>query len=246
MGKKKMSRKSNRRGSNGMSAADRLAYKGPPGIGMNIRRVPVPLPVILNNEVISKVFRFKLAAGVAEGTTYNFSAAKLCSLLVYGTATNTTATMAWRAVMIRWIELRSTVTQVSGQFGPLDVGVEFAGTGNGQQGSALKASCMSIGATEVGAFRYTPNIKQQAAQWQDGSNVTPPILFSVTAGGGSVLDIALLLSTTGDTITPSQRSIALSLVVIGQEYWLALDNNAGGNLSTSNQWTPMPNLVTTT
>jgi hypothetical protein len=198
-------------------------------------------PPYRSNLCIRKVFRFVLGSSVTEGTSYNISAAKLCALISVG-VTSTTVYQLFEQVRIRKITLWSSVSQTTGTFVPRTVSIELSGTGNGSQGSELKCCDMSVGATRVAKACIKPRINMQGAQWQNGNVTTPPLLFTLIAGGGAVCDIELDCVVTGDS--------RVGLVTVtgpatpGQPYWLALDNNAGGNLSTSDNWSPMNDLIT--
>lgn len=223
-----------------------LALKGPPGATfVGTRKPPKHPPPFVSNLVVRKNFRFVLGSSVAEGTTYSISAAKLCALISIGTVLNSTVVQMFEAVRIRKIRMWSSVTQTSGTFAPKTIAMEFSGTGNGIQGPNIKISDMSVGATEVARLQYVPSINTQPAQWQNGSSNSPPLMFTVTAGGGAVIDLELDLTVTADT-RATNNSTAVSTAVLGQIYYLAMDNNCGGNLSTSNNWSPMAELITTT
>jgi len=240
MGRKR--RNKNRRGG-GNNQSNKLAYLGPPGADTAPVRIPSMPPHYRSNLCVRKVFRFVLSSAVAEGGVSSISSAKLCALLCVG-VTSTTVYQLFEQVRIRKISLWSSVQQTTGLYLPRTVSIEMSGVGNGQQGSALKDCDMSVGATRVARACIKPRTNMQGAQWQNGNVTTPPLLFTLIAGGGSVCDIELDVVFTGDARV-GQVSVT-GPATVGQVYWLALDNNAGGNLSSSNTWSPMPDLLTVT
>jgi hypothetical protein len=236
-------RRGRRKRSNNTGAGnDRLAYMGPTAGPMG--RIPAQPPKYLSNLVVRKVFRF-VSTGGADGTTYNISAAKLCALI--GVATTTTnIVQMFEAVQIVSIKMWSSADQSSGIFLPRTVAAEFSGTAAGVYGPQAKASDMSVGSTHVGKIMIRPPRGSQSAQWQSGSTSSPAQFFSITAGTGAVLDITLNLTVTGDSRSSNNSVTVNGPAAVGQVYWLSLDNNAGGNLSTANVWSPMPELTTIT
>jgi len=207
-------------------------------------RAPSQPPRYLSNLVIRKVFRFVATSG-ADGTSYAISAAKLCALIGIATTTTNIIQM-FEAVQVVSITMWSSADQSSGIFLPRTVSAEFSGTGNGIVGPQAKASDMSVGATRVGKICLRPLRGSQASQWQNGATNSPANFFTITAGQGAVLDICLNLTVTGDTRSTNNNVTINGPAVVGQVYWLALDNNAGGNQASNNVWSPMPELITIT
>lgn len=235
-------RRSRRSRGNNNNANRNLGYMGPtagPG-----GRAPAQPPKYLSNLVVRKVFRFVCSSG-GDGTVYNFSAAKLCALIGIATTTTNIIQM-FEAAQINWITMWGSTDQVSGVFLPRTISAEFSGLGNGIVGPQAKASDMSVGATRVGRLHLRPPRGSQSSQWQNGATNSPSLLFSLTAGTGAVVDICLNLTVTGDNRTTNNNVTINGPATVGQVYWLALDNNAGGNQSTANVWTPMPELITIT
>lgn len=241
MGRK--NRRGNRRNrGNGASRGDNLGYMGP--VAGPRGNVPSQPPKYLSNLVIRKVFRFVAGSG-ADGTSYQISPAKMCALIGIATTTTNIVQM-FEAVQVVSIRMWSSADQSSGIFLPRTVSAEFSGTALGIIGPQAKASDMSVGATRVGKLSLKPPRGSQAAQWQSGSTSSPPLFLTLTAGTGAVVDLCLNLTVTGDTRATNNSVTVNGPAVVGQVYWLALDNNAGGNLSSANVWTPMPELVTIT
>jgi len=198
----------------------------------------------LSNLIVRKTFRFVATSG-ADGTTYNFSAAKLCSLIGIAT-TSTNIIQMFESVQVVMIRCWSSTDQSSGIFLPRTISAEFNGTSLGIIGPQGKASSMSTGATRVAHFTLRPPKGSQAAQWQSGSTSSPAQFFSITAGNGAIVDIVLNLTVTGDSRSSNNNVTVNGPAVVGQVYWLALDNNAGGNLSSADVWSPMPELISIT
>jgi hypothetical protein len=242
MARKRRNRQFRRNNNSTVGASDRLGYMGP-SAGPSGRAQAQP-PKYLSNLVVTKVFRF-VSTGGADGTAYTISAAKLCSLIAIATTT-TSLVQLFEAVQIKWIKMWSSADQSSGIFLPRTIACEFSGTAAGVYGPQAKASDMSVGATRVGKLMIRPPRVSQAAQWQSGSTSSPPLFFTLTAGQGAIVDICLNLTVTGDSRATNNSVTINGPATVGQVYWLALDNNAGGNLSTANVWSPMPELITIT
>jgi hypothetical protein len=221
---------------------DRLALLGPAAGPMG--RCPSQPPKYLSNLVVRKCFRF-VSTGGADGTAYTISPAKLCSLIVIA-ITTTSVIQIFEAVQVVSIRMWSSADQSSGVFLPRTVSAEFSGTAPGIYGPQAKASDMSVGSTHVGKIMIRPPRGSQASQWLSGSTSSPPQLFTITAGTGAVLDLTVNLTVTGDARSSNNSITVNGPANVGQVYWLALDNNAGGNLSTANVWSPMPELITIT
>lgn len=229
-------------GNSNNGGGQRLAYLGPTG-GPRPASIPAP-PRYLSNLIVRKTFRFVATSG-ADGTIYNFSAAKLCSLIGIATTTTNIVQM-FEAVQVVMIRCWSSTDQSSGIFLPRTISAEFNGTALGIVGPQGKASDMSTGATRVAHFTLVPPKGSQASQWQSGSTSSPAQFFSITAGSGAIVDIVLNLTVAGDARSTNNSVTVNGPAVVGQVYWLALDNNAGGNLSAANVWSPMPELISIT
>jgi hypothetical protein len=236
----KKSKKQMRRKKGGMDS-DQLAYSGP--IFNGSTRVELAPRVLTSNLTVVKVFRFMLGNSVAEGTVYNFSAAKLCALISIG-QTSTTLAQLFERVQIKWIKAWSTTAQTSGLFVSKSITIQYSGTGNGIVGPDTMVSDTSVGATRNARLKYAPPKTCQASQPQDGGTTSPSRLFSIIAGGGCIVDICLNLTVTGNARSTTFSTTVTGPATVGQIYWLALDNNAGANLSTSDNWAPMPELLT--
>lgn len=227
-----------------MPSGDMLSLRGPPGAASSLISCPVTPPKYVSNLVVRKNFRFVLSSG-ADGTKFNFNAPKLCALISYATST-TNLVQAFESVKIKKITLWSATDQSSGIFLPRTVAVEFPGTTLGLQGATIMESDMSTGSNRVARVRLRPNPGSQAGQWQSGITTNTGTLFTLIAGQGSIVDVDLLLTVSGDARTSNNSTTVTGPATVTGVYWLSLDNNCTGSLSTGNAWTTMPELVTIT
>lgn len=219
-------------------------------------RMSIPAPPSYDaSSIVSRRFRFQYAYTPSSGTaTFNISAAKLGALQVIGTVVNTTAVQLYEAVRIRKVELWASPTADSNE---VDVAVIFQGATLGAAGANRQMSDTTIGMTKGAYVGLTPGKlgSTQASQWQKtDTNVGNVTLFTLIvsstntgATGVSTVtcDVHVALRITADARTTA-NSVTLTTVAVGAFYNLALDNPAGGTLSSANSWTPDRTLVTTT
>jgi hypothetical protein len=136
--------------------------------------------------------------------------------------------------------------------------IEFAGTTGGIVGNNHSKACQSSGMTHPGYISIKPPRLSQAADWQNGdTNGTVAtsqwftIVITSTSGVATTiniftLDLHVTVRVSTDARLAAVSTIAgLGTVVVGSLYYLALDNPAGGTLSSTNNWPPI-GLVTTT
>ncbi len=205
-------------------------------------------PEYFANTVVSRVFRFKYAF-TSSPQTYNISASKLCALQVIGTTTNTSATQLFEAVKVRKIEVWGGPLATGNAF---EAAVTFSGNALGVTGPNRTYSASSVGMTRPAYVCAKPGKETQAAQWQSGdTNVGTNTLFTLNfaAVGASptttvTIDVHLVLRVTHNTRT-SNNTVTLTTVALTSMYYLALDNAAGGTLSSASDLAPDRNLVTT-
>jgi len=196
-------------------------------------------PPYVSNLVVHKTFRFIATAAAA----YPISPSQLCSLMVIGTTTNTSATMLFERVRLRCVEMWAAPATAS--LGtPVQISVAFSGTGGGTQGNDVIHSDTSIGLTRVAHVRAKPPIGTQTAQWSNGDTVGTGIntLFTVVVTVGTVIDVTVDLACTNDTRV-ANNTVVLTTVALSQLYYLALNNSAGAGASTM---APDASLITTT
>lgn len=206
---------------------------------------PRPMP-FTSAPVITKKFRF--SGGTGAGGTYNISPCKLCALISTCTVTSTQVTQFFDAVRLISVEIwAGQDTGLSNQ--PTTVSVIFNGNVPGSLGNDASFTDTSIGATRVAHVKASPPTQSQSAQWSSGNNTAPGnnLLFAIAIPEYSVIDITAQFSvpsqlrTAANTVTLSGATAALTGV-----YYLALDNNAGGNLSVGSALPPADLLLPTT
>lgn len=217
--------------------------------------VPYP-PEYSPTTQCTKVYRFINYHTGDEGTqTYNISPAKVCALQCIGQVTNTSATQIWESAKISKIRLWASPP---GDGNIVHARIEFAGTTGGIVGNNHSKACQSSGMTHPGYISIKPPRLSQAADWQNGdTNGTVAtsqwftIVITSTSGVATTiniftLDLHVTVRVSTDARLAAVSTIAgLGTVVVGSLYYLALDNPAGGTLSSTNNWPPI-GLVTTT
>jgi len=193
-------------------------------------------PSYISNLVVHKTFRFiSTAAG-----TFNITPANLCSLMVIGTTTNTSATMLFERVRLRRVEMWAAPSTAALGV-PVQISVAWSGTGGGTQGNDQIHSDTSIGLTRVAHVRAQPSVGTQTSQWSNGDSTGTGVnvLFTLVVVVGTVIDVTVDLACTND-IRVTNNTVALTTVVLSQLYYLAL-NNTG-----TNTLVPDASLITTT
>ncbi len=235
--------KNRRRGRN--RSENQLSLVGPRGIN-GLINCPSQPPKMISNLVIRKTFRFVLSTSVTSEQQFTFTPAKIGALMGYAT-NSTTIIQLFESVRIRKITVWSSVNnQTTANIAPRTVAVVFFGNALGIMGSNQSAQDMSVGQTRVAKVALRPAPGSQASQWQSTLTSSLPAFFGITAAGGSVCDIDLEATITPDSRAGNASVTVTGAAVVGQLYYLALDNNAGGTGSVSNQWVPPPDLITIT
>jgi len=217
------------------------------GVMMRVDHLTNPRPMPFTSAIVlTKKFRF--FGGSGTGGTYNISPTKLCALVTTCTVTSTQATQWFDAVRLISVEIwAGQNTGASNQ--PNTISVIFNGNAAGLLGSDASFTDTSIGSTRVAHVKASPPTQSQTAQWQSGVTNSPGsnLLFSFSIPDFAVIDI------TGEFSIPSQLRTSLNTVslsgataVITGTYYLALDNNAGGGLSSGSALPPADPLLPTT
>jgi len=122
----------------------------------------------------------------------------------------------------------------------------FSGSSLGIQGSGIDHNDMSVGQTRVAKLKVRPAPNSQAAQFQETVTTNTSQMFQLVAAGGAVCDLRMRATITHDA-RPTNNSVTVTgPAVVGNFYYLALDNNAGGTGSVGNVWVPPPSIITIT
>ncbi len=213
-------------------------------------------PAYVASTLTHRVFRFiNFHTGDEGQQTYQISPAKVCALQVIGTVLNTSANQLYESARITKIRAWANPT-VDGNIATMRV--EFGGTAPGILGNNKSKSCQSSGTSNPGYLSLKPDFRSQAAQWQNGDVTTAPatsewfrIVINTSSSAGTTtniytVDLHVTLRTTSDPRLTAPSTVLLSTVAVGSFYNLALDNPAGGTLSSGNNWVPSQTLATTT
>ncbi len=217
--------------------------------------IPRP-PHYIATTLVHRIFRFiNYHTGDEGQQTYQISPAKVCALQVIGTVVNSSAAQIYEAAKI---------TKIQGWANPTSDGniatmrIEFAGTAPGIVGNNKSMSCQSSGTSNAGYLTLKPDPLSQAAQWQNGDVTTTPassewfrIVINTSSGVATTvnvftIDLHVTLRMTADPRLLASSQVGLTTVAVGSFYNLALDNFAGGTLSSSSNWVPSQTLATTT
>lgn len=195
-------------------------------------------PQYIANVVTTKTWRFCPTVTGA----YTITAAKLCGLLSYA-STTTAIHQVYESVRIHYIRVwgaAGSTTAVG------SVSVTYFGQNLGSAGANSTISDTTVGATRVAAIHAPPPRDSQAAQWQSGqTNVGTVNLFEVNCPAGGVIDVHLSMKVSHNLRTVGTNNATLGIAgVVGQLYYLALDNAYGGTGSVGNTINPDPSLVT--
>jgi len=203
-----------------------------------------PPPYVANIH-FRKTFRFvNTNSGQTTESAFTITAAKLGALLAVGKTVNATVIQMFESIKINYVECWQAPS--SNNLLPKTISVTYAGVNLGAQGSDISRSDMSIGATRVAHVKAYPRRDSQAAQWQSTqTNVGTVTMFSIVCSFGAVIDVCLECVITPDSKT-ANNTVTLTTVAVGETYYLALDNPAGGTGSSANTLTPDPTLNTTT
>jgi len=207
------------------------------------RAVPEP-PPYRANAIIRKTFRFVNTGGAATEQVFNISAAKIGALMAVTNVANTTLTQFFETIRIKRVSVwqgPNTNTLL-----PRTVSVQFNGGNLGITGSDQPISDMSVGSTRVAHVSAKPRKGiDQAAQFQPTqTNVGVVQLFAIVCSLGAVIDVKMEGVFSSDTRV-TNNTVPIVTAVLGQIYYLALDNAAGATLSSANFLTPDPTLITT-
>lgn len=199
-----------------------------------------PPPYTANFTVPQRRFRFIASAA----GTYQITPAKLGALLSYGTLVNQVGQI-FEQVRVHSV----SVWSMSSTTAPVTCSVTFEGVLGGLLGRNYTVSDTSMGSSRNSHIRAVPPINSQAAQWQN-CNVNNAIsqnnIFSIFLGSASsVIDVVLSLAATRDARVTPVQTVNVVTAVVGQFYYMALDNAAGGTGSIGNQLIPDGSLITT-
>jgi len=214
------------------------------------------VPQYRPTSIVRRVFRFINQHTGDEGLqTYQISPAKVCALQVIGSVVNSQVVQIYESARIRKIRIWVSPA-TDGNIGTARI--EFAGTIGGIIGPNRSTSTQSVGVSNPGFLQIKPDPASQAAQWFNG-DVTATVAQSewfrvvINASGGTsgtiniyTLDLDVELRMTTDARLAAASGVTVTTAAVGAFYNLALDNNAGGTLSSSNNWSPSQSLITTT
>jgi len=226
-------------------SSEAIAYNGPLSNTERLRASAQP-PNLTSNLYIDKVFRFVLASSVTTEQTFTFFPSKLGALI--GIATSTTnIVQLFNTVQVVSITLWSSINnQTTANIIPRSVDIIFSGSSLGIQGSGIDHNDMSVGQTRVAKLKVRPAPNSQAAQFQETVTTNTSQMFQLVAAGGAVCDLRMRATITHDA-RPTNNSVTVTgPAVVGNFYYLALDNNAGGTGSVGNVWVPPPSIITIT
>jgi len=231
MKRNKLNRNNKRRGNNAMTIGKMVA----------IHKITDPQPPKYRSNLVTTK-RFRFTNGSNPGT-YVITAAKLGALISIGTVLNTFVTQFFDTVRLISVELWAPS---SSTFVPAQVSVEFTGSIAGVVGSQIAHSDMSIGSTRVAHVKASPHPLSQAAQWQpcDTAGLGSNTLFKIIIPNNAVIDVTVELTVPSDPRTTNNFS-TVTTAVLGEIYYLALDNSAGSSGSVLSNLTPDASLNTT-
>jgi len=207
----------------------------------------------INNSIVSRSWRFQ-ATTPAGYQVYSFSASKLGALQSMVTVLNTTAVQIYESVRIRRIQVWGTPLADGTN---VNISLSYPGQSLGVQGPDRNYSATSMGGTFAAYIVAKPGKFSQAAQWQNTSTNTAGgvVLFSIGASTGNfggtdaaeiVVEVDLAMRMTNDVrVTNNTVPLLSGVGVLGQLYYLPLDNNCGAALSVGGIFKPDPSLVQT-
>jgi len=211
-------------------------------------QIPRPRGYVQSLLVRSRHYRFYYNNATGAPFSFNISAAKLGALESWF-STTTTLAQQWESVRIRNIQMYGSPPQ-NGQ--TVNLSIEYSGVNLGVGGSQYKKVGTSMGMTDPAYLSFRPPRGSQSGQWQPTQTNTGNVqLFTIAADGNGVSNQAFILdlwmdcSETTDTRANNTTTIT-GPAAAAQKYFLALDNNAGANLSTSNNWVPEGNPLSIT
>jgi len=160
-------------------------------------------------------------------------------------ASATTVTQLFESVRFRKIHMWS---QASPTQAAIMISFNMSGTAAGITGANNEVNATAVGMTDVAKLIYKANPTTQGGQWQRGDTTAAQpgtdILFTINAPFGTIVDLYLELAMTGDTRVANNTTAITGPATLGQIYYLALDNNAGGSGSGSSIFDPVPSLIT--
>jgi len=225
----------------------RVRRRNPTGVGAMVRAdvIANPRPGPLDSTlVVCKKFRFQ--NGQNGYTQYNLTAAKLGALVTTCTVNSTQATQLFDTVQLLAVEVWSSETTLGI---PATCTVTWSGNTSGNTGPQRNYTDTSIGSTRVAHVRATTNPSFQTGQWQSCDTTSPGsnLLFSIYCNVGAVVDVTCNYTVTG-LVRTANNTVTLSgaTAVLTGIYYLALDNNAGGNQSVGSTLIPADLRLPTT
>ncbi len=213
--------------------------------------MPSPQPLPYSAETfVKKTWRFIQAPQATSPGVINITPAKLCALLTFGVTVNSAVVQAFEAVRIKSIKLWVSPSQTA-TIGLSQASISFPGATLGLIGSDLSASDCGVGMTYVAKCGVRLSPTSQTGQWLNGNVSTSAgqstvFQLDVGAHGGAVLDLKLVHRVSSDTRLLAAGTVPVGVALVGSNYYLALDNPAGGTGSVGNTWTPDQVLSTTT
>jgi hypothetical protein len=207
---------------------------------------PMPPPYTPTTTVQRKFRFYANITGGGSVTTYILNAPKLCALQSFA-LTTTSLVQLYETVRIKSVKVWGSPPQ-NGL--ACSARVEFAGAALGIQGDNRSVSDYSMGMTKPAYVSCRPHPTSQAAQWQTGVTTNSSNLFSITLNPQSlntvafIIDVSLELRISSDQRTTLNVTTVAGPATVSGIYYLALDNNCSGALSTSNNLTPDESLPT--
>jgi len=212
-----------------------------------INGIPHPMPFQQSLVVHERRYRFTLVNATGALFSYNISAAKLGALESFW-STTTTLSQLWESIRVREICLYGTPPQNGST---VDVAINYGGPNLGAAGPNVSRTATSMGMSVPAFVAMKPPKDSQASQWQScQTNIGNVTLFTLTvfANGTSnqifICDIWLDATKSTDSRKTNNTTTITGPASANEAYFLALDNNAGANLSTSNNWVPSAGAIT--
>lgn len=173
---------------------------------------------------------------------FTITPAKIGALIGMNTAPNTVSGL-FEAARIHSVKLWASADTSSTQTGPPPmVSIEWAGPA-GITGPNFVESDYTVGLTHVAKVCSRPRVGTQASQWQATNTGSTQTWFILTMSGQSIIDIDVT-HTVASATRANFNVTTTAAGSLGQIYYLALDNPAGGTGSVSNQIVPENSLLT--
>jgi len=222
-------------------------------------RIPLP-PRYIANIKFTHRYRYYNSIRVNAGALVtNINAPKLGGLVSFSNVANTNVQQLFEQVQIRSIQLWGTP--------PVDGSTSFASiiANNGAGTSIQTGDDKAVSDTSMGTmipcycYKHFSNRRGRFNFFAGGPQATSTanngVLFTLTISGTNadaantshcnfICDIVMEGILSNDARN-TNNLINAGVVALPNLYYLALDNQGGGNLSSTSLWVPDPSLVTT-